>query len=460
MAVVYEGRSDYADVVISRDNQHLHIALDGRPSSEIDGDDPSALCFTYMAMMDAIVSVTHREKIRRENPGGRHLGSTKSTRRAKGSITQDAVMTRTDKAYAKPRGKNGDALKVLHLGGCACALARSWSVKYPSSRHVAVELDAKLIEIVRQHIGLPKKPALRIRHEDARHTIATMRPDTWDIIVRDVFVTTENGDASTPDELMNPQFYRQVTAGLRPGGVVLVNILGGKTGRAKQDIAAAMQIMREGGSADNNAQQAFATRHDPSENPSRSPSDIQRLMSDTCGGPRNNPFDNPGSQTIIDPLDVPEVPSDSCHPMNGTDSAPSIASNPHIGVDSQLVDDSGTGAAAVNQFVRNAGNNTEAHPGANSQIGTDPSNGDLQEGNRTASPAQPHNPLRPGLSVVAIAERGDFRSQHEHNVVLALSYGPIDVIHLRQELIARYLSCDILIGDKLEQWLGGARPLI
>ena len=109
-------------------------------------------------------------------------------------------------------------LRALHLGAAGCALARSWDAERPGSRQLAVDIDARLVQLVREWFDLPRAPRLRLRAEDAASAVATAHPASYDVVVRDVFA----GD-STPAHLVTLPLAQQVAAALRPGGLYLVN---------------------------------------------------------------------------------------------------------------------------------------------------------------------------------------------------------------------------------------------
>ncbi|ACZ30299.1 Spermidine synthase-like protein [Xylanimonas cellulosilytica DSM 15894] len=161
-----------AEVVPDRDHAgRVTLQVNGVPSSYLDLDDPGFLAFEYMQYMDAVVAATL--------PG---------------------------------------PLRALHLGAAGCALARSWDAARPGSRQLAIDVDARLVQLVREWFALPRAPRLRLRADDAAAAVATAAPASYDVVVRDVFA----GDA-TPGHLVTQQVARQVAAALRPGGLYLVN---------------------------------------------------------------------------------------------------------------------------------------------------------------------------------------------------------------------------------------------
>ena len=113
---------------------------------------------------------------------------------------------------------SGSSFDVLHLGAAGCSLARHLLATQPGSRHLAVDIDARLATLVREWFDLPRAPALRIRVGDARAVTESLTPRSADVIVRDVFA-----GALTPDNLTSQEFARLAARTLRPGGLLLAN---------------------------------------------------------------------------------------------------------------------------------------------------------------------------------------------------------------------------------------------
>jgi hypothetical protein len=149
------------------------LTINGAHSSHIHPDDPTALDFEYLRQMAAVIDERHPPSER---------------------------------------------LRVLHLGGAACALARHLDHRYADARQVAVEIDAELARLVREWFDLPRAPRLRIRVGDAREVVTSLQPGTRDVIVRDAFA----GDR-TPRHLTTREFTNAVRDVLVPGGLYLAN---------------------------------------------------------------------------------------------------------------------------------------------------------------------------------------------------------------------------------------------
>lgn len=149
------------------------LKVNGVPSSSIDLTDPLRLDFEYMRWIAALVD---------------------------------------------SRTANAARLRVLHLGGGACSLARYFAAASPVARQVVVELDGRLAELVRVWFDLPRAPLLRIRVGEARAVTEALMADSRDLIIRDVFAGSR-----TPRALTTLEFTEQAKRVLDDDGVYLVN---------------------------------------------------------------------------------------------------------------------------------------------------------------------------------------------------------------------------------------------
>ena len=113
---------------------------------------------------------------------------------------------------------NPEKLRITHLGGGACSLARYCADVYPNSRNTVVELDAKLAEYVRDWFDIPKSPRVKIRVGDAGTVTRSFAPASRDVVIRDVFAVDK-----TPAELTGVDFVRTVDHSLAPGGLYILN---------------------------------------------------------------------------------------------------------------------------------------------------------------------------------------------------------------------------------------------
>ena len=102
------------------------LLLDGREAGQVDLADPRRLTFAYMRRIADLID-----------------------------------------AFRPP----GTALDVLHVGGGACALARYVEATRPRSRQLVWEIDAGVVALAREHLGLRATPRLRVKVGDAAELI-------------------------------------------------------------------------------------------------------------------------------------------------------------------------------------------------------------------------------------------------------------------------------------------------
>lgn len=161
-----------AELVVDRSRPSaVTVLVNGVPSSLVDLDDPTLLEFEYMQHMAVVVG-------------------------------------------ALPPGP----LDAVHLGAAGCAFPRWLHATRPGSRQIGVDVDARLLTLVRDWFDLPRSPALRLRAGEARQVLAALPDASADVVVRDVFA----GD-TTPGHLTTREFVQEVARVLRPGGVYLAN---------------------------------------------------------------------------------------------------------------------------------------------------------------------------------------------------------------------------------------------
>ncbi len=149
------------------------VKINGVESSHIDVDDPARLDFEYMRWTARLVEEAFEGRAR---------------------------------------------LRVLHLGGGVCTLARHVAAVRPDARQLVVEIDGRLAELAREWFDLPRAPALRIRVGDARAVTESLTESSRDVVVRDVFA-----GAVTPRALTTVEFTRHVGRVLGDDGLYVVN---------------------------------------------------------------------------------------------------------------------------------------------------------------------------------------------------------------------------------------------
>lgn len=156
------------------------LDVDGTPQSHVDLDDPSHLHFEYVARMAAVV-----DRLRMP----------------------------------------GQPLTAVHLGGGALTLPRYVEHTRPGSRQQVIEVEQPLVDLVREHLPLPRGAQVRVRIGDAREVAARLPAGlvgAVDLVVSDVFA-----GAQTPAHLTTVEYCTTLAKLLAPEGVLLVNVADG-----------------------------------------------------------------------------------------------------------------------------------------------------------------------------------------------------------------------------------------
>jgi len=114
----------------------------------------------------------------------------------------------------------GRPLRVLHVGGGGFTMPRHTRATRPGSYSRVLELDARLVEIVRADLALAIGEDLEVRTGDARLTLAAEPDDAYDLVVGDAF-----GGLAVPWHLTTVEFVGEVERVLRPGGLYVLNVI-------------------------------------------------------------------------------------------------------------------------------------------------------------------------------------------------------------------------------------------
>ncbi|HZC27585.1 MAG TPA: fused MFS/spermidine synthase, partial [Actinopolymorphaceae bacterium] len=153
------------------------VVVNGAPSSYVHVDDPTLLAFEYVRW------------------------------------TGDVLDLLTPGAEPPP------PLRVVHLGGGGCTLARYVAATRPGSRQIVIEVDAALVELVRRAFALGRQDGVRIRVADAREGLTTLPDASQDVVIRDAFT-----NADVPAHLTTREFGMEVARVLGSTGVYVANI--------------------------------------------------------------------------------------------------------------------------------------------------------------------------------------------------------------------------------------------
>lgn len=112
------------------------------------------------------------------------------------------------------------SLVGVFVGGGAFTMPRWLDATHPGSRSTVLEVDSKLVDFDRQHLGLHASPELRAVIGDGRLTMRDEPSHGADIVVGDAF-----SSRTVPWQLMTSEWLREVKRVLKPRGVYMLNMI-------------------------------------------------------------------------------------------------------------------------------------------------------------------------------------------------------------------------------------------
>jgi spermidine synthase len=127
-------------------------------------------------------------------------------------------------------------LSCVHVGGGACTIPRYVAATRPGSRHIVLEPDGLLVNLIREQLDLRSVPRLKVIVQGGREGTAKIWDDTADLLVLDAF-----SGATMPVELATTEYLGDITRVLRPAGTLLINLADGKGLAFARRLAATVQ---------------------------------------------------------------------------------------------------------------------------------------------------------------------------------------------------------------------------
>jgi predicted membrane-bound spermidine synthase len=141
-----------------------------------------------------------------------------------------------DVADAMPAGR----LDALHIGGGGFSFPRYLDAVRPGTKNLVLEIDGELVEIAKRELGLVESKDLRVDVGDARLELGKLRTDSYDVVVGDAFA-----GESVPWHLTTREVAKELDRVLRPGGIVVTNVIdGGESKFARAELATLREEFR------------------------------------------------------------------------------------------------------------------------------------------------------------------------------------------------------------------------
>ncbi|MDQ3106180.1 MAG: fused MFS/spermidine synthase [Actinomycetota bacterium] len=112
------------------------------------------------------------------------------------------------------------SLDALHLGGGGFTFPRYVGATRPGSTNVVLEIDAGLVDLAADRLGLEAEPGLAVRVGDARLLLGGLDAASRDVVVGDAF-----GGLAVPWHLTTREAVGEVRRVLRPDGIYVANLI-------------------------------------------------------------------------------------------------------------------------------------------------------------------------------------------------------------------------------------------
>ena len=161
-----------------------------------------------------------------------------------------------DVAATLPEGP----IDVLHVGGGGFSLPRYLRAVRPGSTNTVLELDADLVQIAKEELGLTNADALDIRTGDARLHLGDLPTNGYDLIVGDAY-----SGRSVPWHLTTVEVMAEFRRLLKDDGLYMMNVIDGgdndfmrsQLTTLREDFAQLVVIEPEGGVPANSVNQVI-----------------------------------------------------------------------------------------------------------------------------------------------------------------------------------------------------------
>jgi spermidine synthase len=129
-------------------------------------------------------------------------------------------------------------LDVLSIGGGGFTFPGYLDATRPGTDHLVLEIDSKLVDIGRAHLGFDDEATVVI--DDARRSIDGVAPGSIDVVIGDAF-----SGLTVPWHLTTVEFVETVGEKLARGGMYTINVIDQPAGRFARAEAATLEQVFE-----------------------------------------------------------------------------------------------------------------------------------------------------------------------------------------------------------------------
>jgi spermidine synthase len=131
-----------------------------------------------------------------------------------------------------------EAERILFIGLGGGSLPRWVHRRLPRAEMDVAELDPEVVQVARRFFAVPEDPRLRLHELDGRVFVRKTTRD-YDLVFLDAYFAD-----ALPFHLLTVEFFRELKTRLRPGGGVVLNLIGALDGPGSRLYRSVLRTLR------------------------------------------------------------------------------------------------------------------------------------------------------------------------------------------------------------------------